>query len=366
MGKRNRAGGGALPAREARQSSFFPLVLIALRHSSSVVRCCLFLFAVAATAQPFQFPTTNRALFENGGEERFFVGTVGKPWTSGTFGCVRTDGRQMHEGLDIRCLQRDQRGEPIDPVLAAAEGTVAYVNSRPSLSNYGNYIVLRHQVEGMDVCSLYAHLREIRGGLAAGQTVKAGEQIAVMGRTSNTREVISRERAHVHFELDLLVSDRFPDWYRRTFPMQRNDHGVWNGQNLIGLDPRLILLAQKKEGAKFSLTDFIRRESELCRVFVRDPQLAWVRRYPMLVKLGSLALKEGIAGYELALNFNGLPIELVPRAASEVKAKSKFLLLSVNATEQAQHPCRKLVSKDKTGRWQLAPHGLQLLELLAY
>ncbi len=324
------------------------------------------LFAVGASAQLFQFPTANRALFETGGAERFFVGTVGKPWTSGTFGCVRTDGRQMHEGLDIRCLQRDKRGEPIDPVRATADGTVAYLNARPSLSNYGNYIVLRHQVEGMEVCSLYAHLREIRGGLAVGQTVKAGEQIAVLGRTSNTREVISRERAHVHFEIDLIVSDRFPDWYRKTFPAQRNDHGAWNGQNLIGLDPRLVLLAQKQEGAKFSLAEFVRRQSELCRVLVRDPRLTWARRYPMLVKPGSLAQKEGIAGYELALNFNGLPFELIPRAASEMKTKSKFSLLSVNATEQAQHPCRKLVTKDKAGRWQLAPPGLQLLELLAH
>src|SRR3982750_3894665 len=59
-------------------------------------------------SQPFQLPTANHALFEKGGEERFFVGTVGKPWTTGTFGCVRSDGHQLHEGLDIRSLQRDK------------------------------------------------------------------------------------------------------------------------------------------------------------------------------------------------------------------------------------------------------------------
>src|ERR1700704_3284425 len=86
------------------------------------------------SAQPFLLPTSNHALFEKGGEEKFFVGTVGKPWTSGTFGCVRSEGWQVHEGLDIRCLQRDRRGEPVDPVMATADGTVAYVNTRPSLS----------------------------------------------------------------------------------------------------------------------------------------------------------------------------------------------------------------------------------------
>src|SRR5215212_6509213 len=103
-------------------------------------------FSWSLAAQPFQFPTANRALLLPGGGDNFFVGTVGKPWTSGCFGCVRSEGWQMHEGLDIRCLQRDKRGEPTDPVMATADGEVAYINTRPSLSNYGNYIVLRHRV----------------------------------------------------------------------------------------------------------------------------------------------------------------------------------------------------------------------------
>ena len=35
-----------------------------------------------------------------------------------------------------------------------------------------------------------------------------------MGRTANTHEGISKDRAHVHFELNLLVNDRFADWYQ--------------------------------------------------------------------------------------------------------------------------------------------------------
>src|SRR5881296_2947055 len=90
--------------------------------SVACASCCL--VAVPgweARAQPFHLPTANRALFERGQEEKFFVGTVGKPWTSGGFGCVRSEGWQLHEGLDIRCLQRDRHGEPMDPVLATAD-----------------------------------------------------------------------------------------------------------------------------------------------------------------------------------------------------------------------------------------------------
>src|SRR5258706_10164842 len=128
----------------------------------------LLAIAVVRAGVPFVLPTANHALFEPGGEERFFVGTVGKPWTSGTFGCVRSEGWQLHEGLDIRCLNRDRHGEPTDPVLATADGTVSYINQRPSLSNYGNYLVLRHQIDGLEIYSLYAHLKEIRPGLKHG------------------------------------------------------------------------------------------------------------------------------------------------------------------------------------------------------
>jgi murein DD-endopeptidase MepM/ murein hydrolase activator NlpD len=319
----------------------------------------------SADAPAFQLPTANRALFEKGGEEKIFVGTVGKPWTSGTFGCVRSEGWQIHEGLDIRCLQRDKRGEPIDPVAATTDGTVAYLNEKPSLSNYGNYILLRHSIDGIEIYSLYAHLREIRAGLKVEQSVKAGEVIATMGRTSNTREGISKDRAHVHFELDLFYNDAFATWYKKEFPKQRNDHGVWNGQNLVALDPRAILLDQQRLGPKFSLLQYLKGQTELCRVVVRATNFPWLRRYPALVKPNPRADKEGIAGYEIALNFNGVPFELIPRAAGEIKGKAKVQLLSVNDAEEKKNPARRFVTQRK-GRWELATHGINLLELITY
>ena len=315
--------------------------------------------------QPIALPTANRALFEPGGEEKYFVGTVGKPWTSGTFGCVRSGGWQVHEGLDIRCLQGDRKGEPTDPVMATADGTVTYFSTKPSLSNYGNYLVLRHTIDGVEVYTLYAHLREIRPGLKIGQTVKAGETIATLGRTTNTREGIGKDRAHLHFELNLLYNDRFESWYNKTFPNQRNDHGLWNGQNLVGLDPRQILLEQHTLGARFNLLQYLKQQTELCRVTVRATSFPWLKRYPQLVKPNPRAEKEGVAGYEVALNFNALPFELIPRAASELKGKNKFQLLSVNDAEQKKNPGRRLVTQ-KNGRWELANHGLNVLELLTY
>jgi murein DD-endopeptidase MepM/ murein hydrolase activator NlpD len=325
------------------------------------------LLLLAATpgvrGQMFQFPTANHALLEPGGEDRFFVGTTGKPWTTGTFGCVRSDGQQLHEGLDIRCLQRDKRGEPADPVMAAADGTVAYINNRPSLSNYGNYIVLQHQIEGMEIFTLYAHLQTIRAGLRPGLAVKAGDTIAIMGRTANTREVITKDRAHVHFEIDLFVNERFSEWYKKTFPGERNDHGIWNGENLDGIDPRLIFLEEHQEGTNFSLARFISSETELCRVFVRSTSFPWLTRYRPLVLRNPVAEKEGVAGYEIAFDFNGVAIRLIPRAASEIKNRGRFVLLSVNEPEEKKNPARHYVVK-RGGRWELTSHGMNLLELL--
>jgi murein DD-endopeptidase MepM/ murein hydrolase activator NlpD len=332
------------------------LVLLAL-HGLTAAR--------AAVLRPFQLPTANAALFEPGGEERFFVGTAGKPWTSGTFGCVRTGGGQLHEGIDIRCLQRDREGEPTDPVRATADGTVAYINAKPSLSNFGRYIIVRHLVERLEIYSTYAHLREVQAGLKPGQAVKAGEVIATLGRSANTREGISKDRAHLHFELNLMVNERFAGWHKKTAPEQRNDHGGWNGQNFLGLDPRAILLTERSLGERFSLLQFVRSQPMLCRVQVRAMDFPWVRRYRALMKPNPVAEREGVAGYELALTFNGIAVELIPRAASELRGKAKYTLLSVNEAEQQRSPCGQVVTK-RNGRWELASRGVRLLDLLTH
>ncbi len=316
-------------------------------------------------AETFHLPTANRALFYPGAQEKYFVGTTGKPWTSGTFGCVRSDGGQFHEGLDVRCLERDKKGEPKDPVLATADGTVAYLNKKPSLSNYGNYLVLKHRIDGLEIYSLYAHLSEIRSDLKMGSSVKSGEAVALMGRTSNTRERISKERAHVHFELDFLINERFSAWHKKNFPGQRDDHGEWNGQNMIGIDPRATLLDDHELRGKFNLLTAVQNQTELCRVVVRAKKFPWLKRYAPLIQENTFAQKEGIAAYELVLNFNGLPFQVIPRAASELKGSAKYRLLSVNEKEYKRNPCGKLVT-NRSGRWELANHGIRLLDLLIF
>jgi hypothetical protein len=81
-----------------------------------------------ASAQPFVLPTLNKDILNPSTVEDYFVPTVGRTWESGTFGCVRSERQQIHEGIDIRAKTFDRRGESTDPVFATADGRVAYVN----------------------------------------------------------------------------------------------------------------------------------------------------------------------------------------------------------------------------------------------
>ena len=100
-------------------------------------------------------------------------------------------------------------------------------------------------------------------------------------------------------------------------------------------------------------------------MFVTATNFPWSRRYRALIRRNALAEKEGIAGYEIALNFNGLAFDLIPRAVSEIKGKGRLQLLSVNETEYQKNPCGHIVVK-RGKRWGLSRHGIDLLELLTY
>lgn len=321
--------------------------------------------STANAAVSLVLPTANTNLFVPGAEEHYFVGTVGREWPSGSFGCVRSEGWQLHEGIDIKALERDRRGEPTDPVLAVAEGVVLYVNPKAGLSNYGNYIVLGHRLDGVEVCTVYAHLREIAEGVRVGAAVRMGQRIGTLGRTANTRSGISKDRAHLHLEVALFLNKKFPQWHTSRMPGARNDHDMFNGQNLAGFDPARLFQEHRRLGAQFNLVRFIQSQPELCRVQVRDTNFEFLKRYQPLVTKRSESAADEVAGYEIVFDYAGVPMQLIPLAAGELKSKAKVHLLSVNEAVQQAHRCRKLVVK-RSGRWELASGGERLVDLLLY
>lgn len=271
----------------------------------------------------------------------------------------------MHEGIDILFVRQDRRGEPLDEVRASAPGRIAYISRQASLSNYGIYVVVAHRIEGLEVFTLYAHLREVHADLAVGQQVAERQVLGIMGRTANTASSIGRDRAHLHFEINLFVNDAFPSFLEAHSPGSRNDHGLWNGRNLVGLDPTVIFLAQRREGPAFSLLAHVRNQPEYCRVLLAATDFSWLRRYPMLIRRNPVAEAEGIVAYEASLNYNGVPYSLTPRARREIAGPVSNRLLRVNEEEALRHRCRQLVFR-KGQVWTLTARGEDWLRHLVH
>ena len=98
---------------------------------------------------------------------------------------------------------------------------------------------------------------------------------------------------------------------------------------------------------------------------MRDTRFSWLKENTALIRRNPVADRDGVAGYEIALDFNGVPFLLIPRAKSEIKTGPRIELLSVNEREQNMRPCRKLVRK-QAGKWTLGTNGSQLIDLLTY
>src|SRR5437879_2655765 len=124
-------------------------------------------------------PTDNDALFRGGGPDFFqyidrdFHGEKSTPWEGGRYGFVRNPVptaqglvyTRFHEGIDIRCLHRDARGEPLDGVRAIADGKVVHTNQVPGYSNYGRYIVIEHGWDGSPYSSICGPLSKVDVGI---------------------------------------------------------------------------------------------------------------------------------------------------------------------------------------------------------
>lgn len=81
----------------------------------------------------------------------------------------------------------DLAGRAGDPVRAAADGVVVY--SGAGLVGYGELVIIKHDEQWL---SAYGHNRSRR--VNEGQVVKAGEQIAELGRSGAPRDML-------HFEI---------------------------------------------------------------------------------------------------------------------------------------------------------------------
>jgi peptidoglycan LD-endopeptidase LytH len=318
--------------------------------------------AAAAQRVDLAWPTPNLAYFEGKPLQDYVQPTASGEPTSGLYGCVRSGGAQFHEGLDLKPIKRDRRGEPLDPIFATYHGVVRHISRNPGESSYGRYIVIEHTDLAPAVMSLYAHLSDVAPGLKVGERVERGQTIGTMGRSASGY-AIPRERAHLHFEIGLWLSRDFQRWYDWKKFGSRNEHRLWNGMNLIGVDP-LDVFASLRSGKVENLQQYFSKLQPAVKVKIATKYIPdFVERYPALVTR-SMPSPDVFAGWEVVFNEMGVPFSWTPLTAAEVAGMKVNDPQAEPVNAEAKLPrCRSLVFK-KLGRYGIGRDLEPTLQLL--
>mgnify|MGYP003587394031 CR=1 FL=1 len=304
---------------------------------------------------------------QNGLLEKEMPG-VYQPTASGNldsafYGSVRTGSRggrlvpTFHEGLDIAAMRRDAQGRPLDEVRAVADGVVAHVNRFGGNSNYGIYVVLRHDDPMGRVFTLYAHLLSLAPGIQPGMAVKAGHVLGRMGNTSSSP--IPMARGHLHFEIGLILNGQFGNWFRAK--KLKPDHGAYHGWNLLGLNP-LDFLRFQKDRPDASFLDFaatVPSAFDILLAVRRKPD--YFDRYPAL-----WSGEPPGGAIVLACSENGVPLRgrAATSAEREQLGKLKAKIIRVHEEILGRNGSRLLARR--AGVWLLAEAGEQWREMLLY
>ncbi len=308
------------------------------------------------------WPTPSKAWAEGRSPSEWLQHAGSGDPDSGGFGGVRTGGTQFHEGIDIKPVQRDRRGEPLDSVFAAMAGVVRHVSSSPGDSGYGRYVVLEHPEMTPAVYTLYAHLAKIAPEVRIGQPVTIGQVLGTMGHSSGGYS-LPVDRSHLHFEIGVMITRNFQAWYDRRKFGSRNEHGAWNGMNLMGLDP-LAFFNQWRAGRIANMQDFFASQEPVVKLrmaTIRTPD--FVTRYPSLL---TKPLPVGpVAGWEILFNWSGVPFSWTPLTSMEVVGllRDKPKVVDVNAALERQQRSKSL-AVSRRGNWTPGKDLETVLQLL--
>lgn len=294
--------------------------------------------------------------------EGVFQHTGGGNPLSGHFGSVRTGMNglaRFHEGIDIAAVERDRQGRPLDTVHAVAPGAVAYINRVGGNSDYGKYVVLIHDDPIGPVYTLYGHMAEIAPGLSEGQSVQRGDQL---GRVGNTAlEPIPMSRAHLHFEIGMLANPLFSSWPGRK--QKNTPGGIYNGQNLLGVDPVAVFRQTADTTTPFSLLYHAQHHPVAFELLVRA-------RAPWEYFAAHPALWEGepYAGQAMALRVSEGGLILHGRNANSEElaalGRQSVLVIRANPEVLGRNGRRHVI--ERNGRWELGQNGLTWLSILAH
>lgn len=312
----------------------------------------------------FRFPTAQTNLTGTNLAGVFMPTASGKP-ESGLYGSVRTGvyGNQVlprfHEGIDIAPTARDRQGRPLDEIRAAADGRVAMIHRTAGNSDYGIYVVLEHQDPVGTFYTLYAHMASVDPALREDAAVSAGDRLGMMGNTALSP--MPMERAHLHFEIGLIANSRFLTW--PLLPKKHTPGGLYNGQNLMGLDPIPVIRDIEQTGGDISLLEHLRRVPVAFEIVARANRLPdFFKRYPPLWNgpenfSGALV----IAAQEGGVVLSGRP---ATEEESARLGRAQAAVLRVDEFVLGRNGRRIVVRRN--GEWVLGSNGELWLSLLLH
>lgn len=296
------------------------------------------------------WPTPSKLWEQGRGPQEFLQHAGSGEWESGGFGGVRSAGRQFHEGIDIKPVARS-RGEAADAIFAAMPGVVRHVSAVAGNSSYGRYIVIEHPDVTPAVYTLYAHLAKIEPGVRAGVAVKRGQTIGLMGRSAGGY-TIPKERAHLHFEIGLMVTRDFQAWYDARKFGSRNEHGWWNGMNLMGIDPLDFLNAWRSRRVD-TFKDYFAAMDTAVRLRIATRKVPdFVERYPTLLTKPRPMI---VGGWEIRFNWSGIPFAWTPLTVAETGglALNEIEIVAVDTKVERADRSKTLVVQ-RRGKWAMA------------
>ena len=325
---------------------------MSLRNSLALLFLCLTALPLGAT--DIVWPTTmDRASIRT--PQDYLQPTVSGKTESALFGMVREDGKRFHEGIDIRPAKTNADGEALDLVLAAMDGQVAYLNANVN-GPYGRYVVLHHAAAEIPVYTLYAHLAKIEPSLKTAQPVRRGTVIGLMGRTSAGASPITKDRSHLHFEVGLMLSRGFNRWYAAQPENKQspNLHGLYNGQNLIGMDPMLILGQPKVD-----ILAALRSQPTALTVGLRTNKMPdFVQNYPALMRGDA----SHVAGWYVEFSWQGMPVRWTALDAKSPQLPAgRWRLLEIDQTQRTRLIQRKMLGADGRTPGELLTQNLEVL-----
>jgi hypothetical protein len=190
----------------------------------------------------------------------------------------------------------------------------------------------------------------------SGDTVKRGQRIAVMGYTGTG---LNRERAHLHLELNLLLSHQFEAWYNTFFRNDPNHNGIYNGMNLIGLDIARLYLALRNDPS-LTIPEFLRREETFYKVTLpKSRHFELPKLYPWMFTTASRNEK---SSWEVSFAQSGVPLRIEPSDKNVTQPEFSYARKS---SVDYSYLTRDIIS-GRGANAHLTDYGRQLMRLLIW